>query len=96
MISQLLELINKSISKKDGEQRQKTFTPQISGIKGTLIRAIITIGCLPYKAYISAKSIIKTIYRKTITKKHMLEWLTSEEAEKQSKTDLKREVISHD
>lgn len=88
VISQLLELINKSISKKDGEQRQKTFTPQISGIKGTLIRAIITIGCLPYKAYISAKSIIKTIYRKTITKKHMLEWLTSEEAEKQSKTDL--------
>ena len=48
----------------------------------------ITLGCLPYKAYISLKSICKTIYRKHISKKHMLEWTTSEEAEKQAKSDL--------
>lgn len=84
----LLELLNMLIFKKEGEEKQKTFTPKISGIKGAILRALLTIGCLPYKAYISAKAIIKTIYRKTISKKHLLEWTTSEEAEKQAKTDI--------
>ena len=72
IISQILELLNRCICKKEGEQKQRTFTPQISGIKGIIFRAIITLGCLPYKAYISLKSIIKTIYRKTKSKKHLL------------------------
>ena len=84
----VLELLNMLIFKKEGEEKQKTFTPKISGVKGSIIRAILSIGCLPHKAYISAKAIIKTIYRKLFTKKHMLEWTTSEEAEKQAKTDI--------
>ena len=60
----------------------------LHGIKGSIFRSIITLACLPYKAYISAKAILKTIYRITITKKHLLEWTTSEEAEKQAKSDL--------
>ena len=84
----LLEFLNMLIFKKEGEEKQKTFTPKISGYKGAIWRAIITFGTLPYKAYISAKSIIKTIYRKLISNKHLLEWTTSEEAEKQSKTDV--------
>ena len=45
-------------------------------------------GCLPYKAYISIRTIIKTIYRVLVTHKHLLEWTTSEEAEKQAKSSL--------
>ena len=48
--------------------------------------AILTLGCVPYKAYVELTSICKTIYRLTISHKHLLEWMTSEEAEKQSKT----------
>ena len=88
IISQILELLNKCIFKKDGEQKQRTFTPKITGIKGIIIRAVLTLGCLPYKAYVSLKAISKTMYRKLITKKHLLEWTTSEEAEKQAQTDL--------
>ena len=88
IISQILELLNKCIFKKDGEQKQQTFTPKITGVKGIILRAILTLGCLPYKAYMSLKAISKTIYRKVISKKHLLEWTTSEEAEKQAKTDL--------
>ena len=33
-------------------------------------------------------SIIKTIYRTKVSKEHLLEWLTAEEAEKQAKTDI--------
>lgn len=84
----LLEILNQIIFKKEGEIKQKTFTPKISGVKGALIRLVLTISNLPHKAYISLIAIIKTLYRMGISKKHLLEWTTSEEAEKQSKTDV--------
>ena len=84
----LLELLNIAIAKKEGEQKQKTFTPKISGVKGAILRGFITFGCLPYKAYMSIKAINKTLYRMLISKKNLLEWMTSEEAEKQSKSDV--------
>ena len=84
----ILELINYLVFKKNGEQKQKTFTPKISGIKGSFIRGILTLGCLPYKAYVSLKSILISSYRLIVSHKHLLEWMTSEEAEKQAKGDL--------
>ena len=84
----ILELINNIIFKKEGEEKQKTFTPKISGIKGSIFRGILTLGCLPFKAYISIKAILVTLYRVLFSHKHLLEWTTSEEAEKQSKSSL--------
>ena len=43
---------------------------------------------LPDKAYTNINAIVKTIYRLLVSKKHLLEWVTSEEAEKISKNDL--------
>ena len=83
----LIDMFSKVISIKEGEKKQKKFTPQIDGIKGLIYRAILTLGCLPYKAYISIVAILKTLYRLKISHKNMLEWMTSEEAEKQAKTD---------
>ncbi len=80
----ILNIINRMIFKKEGEEKQKTFSPRISGYKGDIISLILTLGCLPYKAYISLKAIVKTIYRMKISKKNLLEWMTSEEAEKQA------------
>ncbi len=88
ILPQLLEIINLAFSRKEGEKKQKTFTPRIAGFKGAIYRAILTIGCLPYKAYIGIIAISKTIYRLLISHKHLLEWMTSEEAEKQSQTSL--------
>ena len=84
----ILEIFNYIIAKKEGEEKQKTFTPQISGLKGIFLRAIISLGCMPYKAYSALKAIGKTIYRLLVTHKNLLEWTTSEEAEKLGKTDL--------
>ena len=84
----ILEVLNAIIFKREGEQTQKTFTPQITGIKGAFLRGIITYSCLPYKAYISLKAILKTLYRLIFSHKNLLEWTTSEEAEKQAKTDI--------
>ena len=85
----LLEILNLAFSRKEGEKKQKTFTPHVAGFKGAIYRAILTLGCLPYKAYVELVAIIKTIYRKTISHKYLLEWLTSEEAEKQSITNIR-------
>ena len=84
----ILELINYLFGKREGEEKQKTFTPKISGLKGIFARTIITLGCMPYKAYTSLKSIAKTMYRVKVTHKNLLEWTTSEEAEKMAKTDI--------
>ena len=83
----LLELINYLINKKEGEEKQKTYAPQISGAKAIFYRMFISLGCMPYKAFISLKAIIKTLYRLTISHSNLLEWTTSEEAEKQARTD---------
>ena len=87
-IPSIIEILNRIIYKKDAEKLQKTFYKNISGIKGSLIRGFLNIGLLPDKAYSILKTITKTIYRMLITKKHLLEWITSEEAEKNSKTDI--------
>ena len=88
LIPYILEILNYVIAKKEGEEKQKTFTPQISGLKGIFLRATIALGCMPYKAYSALKAIVKTTYRLLITHKNLLEWTTSEEAEKLGKTDL--------
>jgi len=84
----LLNILNYVIFKKEGEKFQKTFAQKIGTLRGAIYQIFITIGTLPYKAYISLKSIIKALYRSKISHKNMLEWTTSEEAEKQAKTDL--------
>ena len=88
IIPYIIELFNYLIGKKEGEEKQKTFTPKISGLKGIFARIVIALGCLPYKAYSAMKSALKTLYRLTISHKHLLEWMTSEEAEKLAKTDF--------
>lgn len=84
----LLDVFSLITSKKEGEKKQKMFTPHITGVKGAIYIAILTLGCLPYKAYVELISICKTIYRLIFSHKHLLEWMTSEEAEKQSKTTV--------
>ena len=83
-----LEIINAVVFRREGEHKQNTFTPKIAGIRGALYRAIITFSVLPYKAWTCLIAICKTIYRLTISHKHKLEWMTSEEAEKNSKSDI--------
>ncbi len=87
-IASIIEIANKIIYKKDGENGQKTFYKSISGIKASVTRAVLELGCLPDKAYTMLKAICKTIYRMCVSKKHLLEWTTAEEAEKNSKTDV--------
>ncbi len=88
LIASIIELVNKIVYKKDGEVYQRTFYKSISGTKASIIRGVLELGLIPDKAYTSLKAISKTLYRMYRSKKHLLEWTTAEEAEKNSKTDL--------
>ncbi len=92
VVPTILDILNYIIFKKGKDTRfiyaHKSFMPNINSIKASIIRAMLEISFLPHKAYISLNSITKTIYRMQISKKHLLEWITAEEAEKQAKTDL--------
>ncbi len=89
LASTIIDVINKIIFRKEGEKKQKAFSKTISGINASLLRGILTLATLPDKAYMSANAICKTIYRLKVSKKHMLEWVTAEEAEKMAKKDIK-------
>lgn len=84
----VIDIVNRIIFKKDGQKKQHTFASIITGLEGSILRGIISIMTLPDKGVMSISAGIKSIYRMTISKKNLLEWTTSEEAEKMSKKDL--------
>ncbi len=93
-IPYILEIINKIIFKKEGETTQKTFTKNQSTMKNSFIKAFFTIITLPDKAYMSLNAGLTSMYRMCFSKKHLLEWVTAEDAEKNSKNDLKSYFLS--
>ena len=89
----ILDIFNLVIFRKNIEpsaiSAYKNMVPVISNIKASIIRGFLEIAFLPNKAYVLIVAIVKAIYRMTVSGQNLLEWMTSEEAEKQSKTDLK-------
>ena len=88
-IPYILEMVNRIISRKDGETRQKTFVKNQTTFKNSIIKAFLTLITIPDKAYMSCNAEFTSLYRMLFSKKHLLEWVTAEEAEKNSKNDLK-------
>ncbi len=89
VVPYIIELIDKIIFKKDDELKTKTYEMKIDGVKGILIKSLISIGTIPHKSYVAFISIVKTIYRMKISKQKLLQWTTAEEAEQQSIDTLK-------
>ena len=88
IIATLIDLVNKVIFYKEGEKKQKTFTKTVGNLEGSILRGLLTLATLPDKAYMSASSITKTIYRMVRSRKNLLEWTTAEEAENSLKNTV--------
>lgn len=67
---------------------RKNITQILGELSASALRGILDLIFLPNKAYKSLDAIIRSLYRIKISKQNLLEWITSEEAEKQAKTDL--------
>ena len=85
----IIDILNKIIFRKEGNKYQKSFETTINSFVASLLRGIISLAVLPDKAYMSLDAMVRSIYRIKISGKHLLEWTTSEDAEKLSKNDLK-------
>lgn len=88
IISIFVDIINRIIFRKDGQKKQHTFEKAITGLMGSILRGCMCIMTLPDKARMSISAGMKSIYRMTISKRNLLEWTTSEEAEISAKKDL--------
>ncbi len=90
--SSILDILNYIVFKKGKDKRfiyaYKSLVPTITSIKASVLRGALEICFLPNKMYFSLNAIVKTLYRMKISKCNLLEWLTAEEAEKQTKSDL--------
>ena len=90
--STFLDIINYIIFKKSVNTEfitaHKSLIKVVSGIKASIIRGFLKIITIPSVAFNNICAILKTIYRLNISKHNLLEWMTSEEAEKQNKNTL--------
>lgn len=89
LIPYILEISNRIIFKKEAETKQKKFVKDATTIQNSIIKAFITLAILPDKAYTALSAEVTSLYRMFISKKHLLEWVTAEDAEKSAKNSLK-------
>ena len=88
----ILDIINYIVFRKNTNSESitahKNSLKSISGIKASIIRGFLELVVLPSRSYSNTNAIVKTIYRMNISRQNLLEWMTSEEAERQSKNNL--------
>ncbi|OPF58703.1 glycosyl transferase [Clostridium baratii] len=61
---------------------------KLSGTFKSFKQIVLIISFIPYQTYLMVNAIIKTLYRLIISKKHLLEWQTAEDAEKSIENHL--------
>ena len=82
--SYFLNIFDRVIIKKNAQHKQKKFNKELNEISSVLMKILFEIALIPDRAYIGINAAIKSVYRLLISKKHLLEWTTSEEHEKKS------------
>lgn len=87
----LIDIINYIIFKESNitgaVYAYKKFSNELNSLKISIIRIILQILFLPFEMYKNLDSIIRSLYRMKKCKK-LLEWVTAEDGEKNSKNDL--------
>lgn len=69
-------------------EKIKSYIPIIIGVKALSLQAALTFIFLPYQAYSMVKAVVLTLWRVYVSKKNMLEWVTSADFEASQKETL--------
>jgi cellobiose phosphorylase len=59
-----------------------------------LLRAAVTLACLPYEAFFSLAAILRTLWRLLVTRRHLLQWNPSSEVERSLGSGMGAELRS--
>ena len=73
---------------KDKELKFKYYSHMMFGEKALLLRTIITFVNIPYYTYLYLEATFKSLYRMFISKRNLLNWITAEDAEKNTRSSL--------
>ena len=90
--SSILELLDIFMNYKTEEQ--KLISKEFTKIQGSIYRFFIKFSILPDMAYLEINAFIKSLYRMKISHNFMLEWTTSNDAEKNSQKSVKGYYLS--
>lgn len=73
--------------------RTKMYLPTIGGTKATFYQAILKLIFLPYQSYLIVRAVLVTLWRVFITRKNLLEWVTSAAEERKNNNSLQSYVL---
>jgi len=68
--------------------KMKRHMPQITGLKAAFFQGFLTFAFLPYQAMLMMNAILVTLVRILITRKNLLQWVTSADTEKTQKNSM--------
>lgn len=88
-LSMIIEFARHIISGKIFAIKVKRYIPSITGLRAIILQNLLSFLFLPHQAWLMVNAITVTLIRVFITKKNMLEWVTSADAEKTQKNSLK-------
>ncbi len=88
----ILELLDIFMNYKTEEQR--LISKEFTKVQGAIYRFLVKLSILPDMAYLEINAFIKSIYRMKISHNFMLEWTTSNDAEKSSKKTVSGYYLS--
>ena len=75
------------------KRKMKRHIPQIIGLKAAFLQGLLTFIFLPYQAMLMVHAVFVTLVRIFITKKNLLQWVTSADVEKTQKNSLQSYVL---
>lgn len=76
-------------SRRQNSCRVKPYVPVMMGAKAMFLQGLLAVTFLPYQAWLMIHAIVITLCRLYITKKNLLEWVTSADVEKFQKNSLR-------
>ena len=87
-------LISRIVYKRKYSRRIRYYMSLFRGLMVVFNKSLIVLSLLPKEAFMYVDAIIRAIYRMKFSKKNLLNWITSEDAEKMTKNTL-RGYLSH-
>ncbi len=90
----ILAFLKNKLYFKNGQNKTVYYKNLIFGGKALFIRTYIVLATIPYYTKLYLDAFVRSIYRLFISHKNLLNWITAEEVEKNSKFSLKSYLIN--
>lgn len=85
----IMALVGTLFAGQYGNRGVKRYMPVMMGLKASFLQGLLNLAFLPYQAWSMMVAVSVTLVRVLVTKKNLLEWVTSADMEKTQKNSLR-------